>query len=125
MPKRRRTATQHILVRTPEQLDAAIAIRPRRITLDYLDLYGLRPSLERVRAAGLLPRVASPRVLKPGEERIVDFLLSCDCPILVRSAGLLHALREKPHATLIGDFSLNAANAMSAQELLRLGHRRR
>ena len=40
------------------------------------------------------PRVASPRVLKPGEERIVDFLLSCDCPILVRSAGLLHQLRR-------------------------------
>jgi putative protease len=116
-----RNPTQHILVRTPEQLDAAIAFRPASITLDYLDLYGLKPSIERVRAAGLLPRVASPRVLKPGEERIVDFLLSCDCPILVRSTGLLHALAEKPHATLIGDFSLNAANALSAQELLRLG----
>jgi putative protease len=60
-------------------------------------------------------------VLKPGEERIVDFLLSCDCPILVRSTGLLHALRERPHPELIGDFSLNAANALSAAELLELG----
>ena len=51
---------------------------PGSITLDYLDLYGLKPSVERVkdRHRG---RVASPRVLKPGEERIVDFLLSCDC----------------------------------------------
>jgi U32 family peptidase len=114
-------ASLHLLVRTPEQLDAAIDFRPASITLDYLDLYGLKPSLERVRAAGLSPRVASPRVLKPGEERIADFLLSCDCPILVRSAGLLHALQDRPHAALVGDFSLNAANAITAAELLALG----
>jgi putative protease len=65
--------------------------------------------------------VASPRVLKPGEERIVDFLLSCDCPILVRSGGLLQALAARPHRRLIGDFSLNAANALTAAELLALG----
>ena len=111
----------HLLVRTPEQLDAAIALRPASITLDYLDLYGLKPSLDRVRAAGLEPRVASPRVLKPGEERIVDFLLSCGCPILLRPAGLLHALRAREHPALIGDFSLNAANALTAAELFVLG----
>jgi U32 family peptidase len=111
----------HLLVRTPEQLDAAIELRPATITLDYLDLYGLKPSLDRIRAAGLQPRVASPRVLKPGEERIVDFLMSCGCPILVRSAGLLHALRTRSHPELIGDFSLNAANALTAAELFDLG----
>jgi putative protease len=111
----------HLLVRTPEQLEAALEIRPAGITLDYLDLYGLKPSIERVRAAGIQPRVASPRVLKPGEERIVDFLLSCDCPILVRSAGLLYALRDRSHHDLHGDFSLNAANASSAEEFFALG----
>jgi putative protease len=119
--------TLHLLLRTPEQLDAALALSPASITLDYLDLYGLRPSLDRVRSSGILVRVASPRVLKPGEERIVDFLLGCDCPILVRSTGLLSALRERgtcvphPHPELIGDFSLNAANAVTASELLQLG----
>jgi putative protease len=111
----------HLLVRTAEQLDAALEMRPASITLDYLDLYGLRPSLERVRAAGLEPRVASPRVLKPGEERILDFLLGCGCPILVRSAGLLQALTARPHPALVGDFSLNAANALAARELLARG----
>ena len=113
--------TLHLLLRTPEQLDAALTLSPASITLDYLDLYGLRPSLDRVRAAGILARVASPRVLKPGEERIVDFLLGCDCPILVRSTGLLSALQLRPHPALIGDFSLNAANAVTASEFLRLG----
>ena len=78
---------------TPEQLEAALALGPASITLDYLDLYGLRPRSNACGAPGIAVRVASPRVLKPGEERIADFLLSCDCPILVRSAGLLDALR--------------------------------
>jgi len=108
----------HVLVRTPEQLDAAVELRPASITLDYLDLYGLKPSIVRVREAGIVVRVASPRVLKPGEDRIADFLESCECPILVRSAGLLDRLKK---AKLIGDFSLNAANEITAAELFALG----
>jgi putative protease len=114
-------AQLHLLVRTPEQLDAALRLAPSSITLDYLDLYGLRPSLDRVKAEGIEARVASPRVLKPGEERIVDFLLRCDCPILVRSGGLIERLRGVPHAKLHGDFSLNAANVISASLLLDMG----
>ncbi|MDP9170684.1 MAG: U32 family peptidase, partial [Acidobacteriota bacterium] len=95
----------HLLVRTPEQLDAALELQPASITLDYLDLYGLRPSIEKVKQRGIAARVASPRVLKPGETRIIDFLLSLDCQILVRATGILHNLQEKGHPFLIGDFS--------------------
>jgi len=105
----------HLLVRTPGQLDAAIEARPASITLDYLDFYGLRPSLERIKNAGIEARIASPRVLKPGEERIANFLVSCECPILVRPAGLLDTLRSSATARLDGDFSLNIANAISAK----------
>jgi putative protease len=114
-------AELHLLVRTPEQMEAAIELRPASITLDYLDLYGLRPSVERVKSSGIAARVASPRILKPGEGRIVDFLLSLDCSIVVRSTGLLQALRTKEHGALIGDFSLNAANSLTAQFLQELG----
>jgi putative protease len=117
------TASLHLLVRTAEQLDAAIELSPDSITLDYLDLYGLRPSIERVRQAEIAVRVAGPRVLKPGEEKIVDFLLGCDCPILVRSTGLLEALRHREPRELTGDFSLNAANALTAGEFFALGLR--
>ncbi len=114
----------HLLVRTAEQLDAALAIAPAlapaSITLDYLDLYGLKPSLDRVKAAGIEARVASPRVLKPGEQRIADFLLRSESPILVRSAGLLETLRWSG-VRLDGDFSLNAANAISTDLLLAMG----
>ncbi|PDW03339.1 protease [Candidatus Viridilinea mediisalina] len=111
----------HLLIRTPAQLNAALELRPASITLDYLDLYGLRPAVERVQAAGLNVRVASPRILKPNEERIVNFLRTLACPLLVRSSGLLHSLGPNyPHA-LYGDFSLNAANALSARTLLEHG----
>jgi putative protease len=133
------TAPQlHLLVRTPEQLDAAIALAPASITLDYLDLYGLRPSVDRIKSAGLVARVASPRVLKPGEERILNFLASLDCAILVRSASMIQPLiarlrsnpaREGGDSTgdsrgdlsLIGDFSLNCANSITAESYLALG----
>src|SRR5579864_6383802 len=94
-------AAIHLLLRTPEQLDAAVALAPDSITLDYLDLYGLRPSIDRVKAAGIPARVASPRILKPGESRILNFLVSLDCAILVRSAGMVHALGERQHPELI------------------------
>jgi putative protease len=111
----------HLLVRTPEQLDAALALRPASITLDYLELYGLRPAVERVRSSGITARVASPRILKPSEQRIIHFLLKLECEIVVRSGGLLHALQNQSHPPLIGDFSLNAANVLTADTLLRLG----
>ena len=76
--------------------------------------------MERVKASGMTARVASPRVLKPGEARILNFLLSLECELLVRSTGILHTLRERDHPFLIGDFSLNAANSLSAAEYLKL-----
>lgn len=114
----------HLLVRDAAQLAAAIEARPASITLDYLDLYGLRPSVDLVRQQGIAVRVASPRVLKPGEEKIVEFLLRLDCEILVRSAGLLEELSGRPLPSLTGDFSLNAANQISGKSLLDLGLQR-
>lgn len=114
----------HVLVRTPAQLEAALTVRPTSITLDYLELYGLKPSVERVKAAGIRCRVASPRILKPTEGGIVRFLTGLDCELVVRSGGLLHELQALPAAerpVLTGDFSLNAANAISAQTYLDMG----
>ncbi len=116
-------AKLHLLVRSPEQLEAAIECQPDSITLDYLELYGLRPSVEKILAANLVARVASPRILKPSEQKIVRFLLSLDSEILIRSAGLLKGLIDGEHELppLIGDFSLNAANAFSVKAFLNLG----
>ena len=114
----------HVLVRSAEQLDAALDLQPASITLDYLDLYGLRPSVEKVKARGIVARVASPRVFKPGEARIANFLASLDCGILVRSAGLLQALKDVAGIELTGDFSLNVANSAAAKIFLPMGLKR-
>lgn len=116
------TPELHILIRSPEQLAIAIELRPASITLDYLDFYGLAPSVEKIQSEEITARVASPRVLKPQEQRIVQFLLSLNCPILVRSSGLLQALHQEQQLPLLfGDFSLNIANALSAHLFLTQG----
>ena len=111
----------HVLVRTPEQLEAATPLRPDSITLDYLELYGLKPSVMRVQEAGIAVRVASPRILKPSEQNIQKFLLGLGAGLLVRSGGLLEGLQGVEGVPeLTGDFSLNAANVLSARALLDL-----
>ena len=117
-------AKLHLLVRTSGQLEAAIAVRPQSITLDYLELYGLRPSVNKIKTAGIAARVASPRILKPAEQKVIRFLLSLECPILIRSSGLFYDLLKLPvdqRPVLIGDFSLNTANVISGNSFLASG----
>ena len=49
----------------------------------------------------------------------MNFLVSLACPILVRGAGMIDELRGK--ASLIGDFSLNTANSLTAEMYLSEG----
>lgn len=116
-------AKLHLLVRSAEQLDAAIETRPDSITLDYLELYGLRPSVEKIVTANIVARAASPRILKPSEQNVIKFLTSLDCEILVRSGGLLLDLLKTDfdRDQLIGDFSLNAANHLSLDTFRQMG----
>lgn len=119
----------HLLVRSPEQLEAAIEVNSTfqlgSITLDYLELYGLRPSVEKIKSAGITARVASPRILKPSEQKVIRFLLSLDCQIVVRSAGLMHdllnSIEPQQRPQLVGDFSLNIANQFTGAYFLRSG----
>jgi len=129
------TPQLHVLVRNGDQLDAALAAAGETpitsITLDYLELYGLRTAVEKIQAASadtdaarIRARVASPRILKPAEQKVIRFLESLGCDILVRSTGLLHDLQKSKLAgdcNLIGDFSLNVSNAVAAFEILDRG----
>lgn len=135
-----------ILTRNLEQVDAVCRMAERGdlvdevIIVDFLEVDGMREAFERIRETNLQAVVASPRIIKPGESGIWRTLLRLEPDgLLVRSAGLLYRMKELggTGATvdvgskdeelfvmiprLIGDFSLNAANALTAMELLDAG----
>jgi putative protease len=116
-----------VLCRTREQAEAALEVDwLDEIVLDFLEVHGLQAAVDAVRASGRSAVVATPRVLKPDEERLWRFYLKLGADaLLVRSAGLMQTLtrlRAEDEASgaparvppLRGDFSLNAANAVGA-----------
>jgi len=123
-----------ILCRTREQVDAALQLDDaHEIIVDFLEVHGLKQACEQVRHAGRRLVVAAPRIFKPGEARLVRYLLHLKPDaLLIRSSGLLYRLaelggngaaydEETRIPELLGDFSLNAANVLSAQQLLDKG----
>jgi len=122
-----------VLCRTPAQARACAGLPwLDEVGLDFLEVQGLAEVVRELQAAGKRVVVATPRVLKPAEERLRAFFrrLRPDA-LLVRSIGLLHQLtdpgllaaepaaeRSIPLPALHGDFSLNAANSLSAALLL-------
>lgn len=102
-----------VLCRTMEQLEAAIENRAETIYCDFEDPRRYKE------AVALCPSVivATPRILKPGEEGYLKLIeRSGTQGVLIRN---LAALQYYKHSSLrqIGDFSLNVANPLSAQLL--------
>ncbi|GIL91501.1 hypothetical protein Vretimale_18788 [Volvox reticuliferus] len=122
-----------VLCRSREQVDAALQVPwLREVIVDFLEVLGLKEAVTAIRASGRRVVVATPRVLKPDEQRLWLFYLRLGADaLLVRSAGMLHQLQllggpgaavpdvPYPIPALEGDFSLNAANVLSASLLLR------
>jgi putative protease len=108
------------LCRNDEQLDAVLAAGAREVELDWMELVGLGKAVTRARAAGATVVVATPRVQKPGEDKIAAHLARLDPDaILVRSWAALACLQGSGFA-LHGDFSLNITNSLTAGFVL--GH---
>ena len=126
-----------VLCRSPQQADAACQVPwLEEVALDFLEVHGLREAVARVKQAGKRCIVATPRVIKPNEERLHTFYLRLrPDALLVRSAGFMQQLIDigGPGAAvpgtngsvlvpeLRGDFSLNAANVLSSAILLEKG----
>lgn len=65
-----------VLCRTPAQVTAACAIDwLDEVVLDFLEVHGIRDAVRQVQAAGKLAVVATPRVIKPDEDKLVYFYL--------------------------------------------------
>jgi hypothetical protein len=114
----------HLLVRTPEQLEAALRLRPpaSRSTIwisTAAALGGTREGRRYSRARGQSARAEAGRGADrelPEEPGLPDSG--------ARHRHSAHALNAQAgHPFLIGDFSLNAANSLSAAEYLRAASR--
>ena len=89
-------ASLSVLCRTPLQVTAACSLPYiQEITLDFLEVHGLREAVQEIKNAKKLAVVATPRIIKPNEERLYTFYLRLKADaLLVRSAGFLNQLLE-------------------------------
>lgn len=115
-----------VLLRNPEQIRAMRA-QPReswpdRIWLDMEHARDLREILDDSHLAELPLGVAGPRIIKPGEEGLIRSVLrNPNIPVLIRNLATWEIAKELGCRELIGDFSLNLANSISADKFLAMG----
>jgi putative protease len=123
----------YVLARTLEQLDAVLAWRspqtqspPAMVYCDFEDLRRYRDAVARAKAAGVPIGLATLRIIKPGEAGLLRLIAHYRADaLLIRNLAALMFFREHAAATpLIGDYSLNAANELTAQLLLEQGIQR-
>jgi putative protease len=104
-----------VLVRSEEQLEAALGAGAREILVDYEDIRRYKDAVATVRAhGGAQVFLATPRIQKAGEEGFFKLIANARPDgVLIRNIGAISHFAGSP-LRLIGDFSLNVANPVSA-----------
>ena len=122
-PKASREGGLTVLVRNLAQLDAVLPLKPAVVYCDFEDLRRYKEAVPKARAAGVPVGLATNRVWKPGEDGFQSLVVRAEPDlVLVRNlAGLQFFKGELPHAQLVGDFSLNVANDLTARLLTDAG----
>ncbi|MCU0706361.1 MAG: U32 family peptidase, partial [Fimbriiglobus sp.] len=105
-----------VLVRNLAQLDAVLPLRPAVVYCDFEDLRRYKDAVPKARDAGVPIGLATNRIWKPGEDGFQSMVVrAAPDLVLVRNlASIDYFKAELPTATLIGDFSLNVANDLTA-----------
>jgi putative protease len=104
-----------VLCRNPAQAEALLPENPDLLYLDFEDLRRFTPAVEAIRQKSKVPvYLATPRIQKAGETGFFRLIENAKPDgVLIRNLGALDYFRSaKLH--MIGDFSLNVANAISA-----------
>jgi putative protease len=123
-------ASLYVLARTLGQLDAVLAwqpeaplARPAMVYCDFEDIRRYREAVERARAADTPIGLATLRVIKPHEEGLLRQIAGYgpDAVLVRNLAGLSLLCESHANLPLIGDFSLNVANELTADLFLRHG----
>lgn len=119
-----------VLVRSLEQLRAVLnggpGHDPQHLELVYCDFEDVRLFRDAVklgRAAGIPIGLATPRIVKPGEEGLLQQVARCEpTAVLIRNlAGLTWFQEHAPALRLVGDYALNVANELTAAMFVERG----
>lgn len=120
-----------LMCRTLPQVQSAVELSttaPRgegidRLLADFQDLREYREAVSLARAAGIPLDLATPRIQKPGETGMFRMLEKAEPDgVLVRNLSGLAWFRERG-VPISGDYSLNAANELTALQLKQRGLR--
>lgn len=104
----------NVLIRESEQLAALKGLAVDTVYLDFEFGKDYTDALQEVRELGFRAGIATTRIHKPGENgHLTQIRRLKPDTILVRNLGALHFLRGCD-SELVGDFSLNVANSLSA-----------
>jgi putative protease len=114
-----------VLCRRIEQIDAAVGLGVSTIYADYQDIKQYAEAIAAARRRnGTAIYLATPRIEKPGEANLFGFLAKQGADgLLARNAGGMRFCSERG-IPFVADFSLNAANPLTVQELIRRGANR-
>jgi putative protease len=103
------------------QIDAALGEGIGSIYADFQDIRGYSEAVRAVRQASASIWLATPRIQKPAEAPLFKHLLRHSADgILVRNLGALRFYSER-QIPIVADFSLNAANELTAAYLREQG----
>jgi putative protease len=114
-----------VLCRNPAQAEALLPENPDLLYLDFEDLRRFTPTVETIRQKSKIPvYLATPRIQKAGETGFFRLLENAKPDgVLIRNLGALDYFRSAK-LPMIGDFSLNVANALSADLFISEGLQR-
>ena len=114
-------STLHISARSLPQLQSVLDLGERHVYADFADIRQYREAVAMSRGAGATIHLATPRIQKPDEIGIFHLMAKQEPDgILVRNYGALRFFREQGLA-IVGDFSLNVTNELSAAFFIREG----
>jgi U32 family peptidase len=104
-----------VLCRNPAQAESLLPSAPDLLYLDFEDLRRFAPTVEVIRGNSKVPvYLATPRIQKAGETGFFRLIENAKPDgVLIRNLGALDYFRSAK-LPMIGDFSLNVANALSA-----------
>ncbi len=117
LPGRTEPALELIpLCRTMEQVNAALDEGAKTVECDFEGIRLYREAVPLIHLRNARARLAPPRIFKPGEQAVLARILEAKADgILIRSSAHLRYFRAAaPDLDLVGDYSLNIANELSA-----------